>query len=203
MSVGHVEVLVEEPSTHAALEALLPRILRGPSFTVHPHQGKEDLLKNLPSRLRGYANFLPDDWRILILVDRDEEDCRALKRRLERIAQQAGLTTRSSARNRPYVVINRIACEELEAWYFGDWEAVRAAYPRVPLTIPAKRGFRDPDAIKGGTWESLERVLQRAGYFEAGLSKIALAQDVALHMVPVRNSSRSFMAFVEALESLR
>jgi hypothetical protein len=26
------------------------------------------------------------------------------------------------------VVVNRLAIEELEAWYFGDWEAVRAAY---------------------------------------------------------------------------
>jgi hypothetical protein len=135
----------------------------------------------------------------VVLVDRDDDDCEELKDRLERMAREAGLRTRSSARGKPWVVVNRIAIEELEAWYFGDWEAVRAAYPRVPATIPARARYRDPDAIVGGTWEALEQVLQRAGYFEAGLAKIGAARKIGEHMVPETNRSRSFQVLRQAL----
>jgi len=46
-------------------------------------------------------------------------------------------------------VVNRIAIEELEAWYFGNWPAVVATYPNVPENIPGKAPYRNPDAIAG------------------------------------------------------
>lgn len=202
MSVEHVEVLVEEASMEAALRALLPRMLQGVDFEIHQHQGKLDLLMKLPSRLRGYRRWIPESWRIVVIMDRDDEDCRTLKARLEMMASEAGLRTRSVAGGSRYVVLNRLAIEELEAWYFGDWEAVRSAFPRVPETIPVRAGFRDPDAIRGGTWEALERVLQRAGYFKAGLRKIESARGIAKHMVPDRNRSRSFQALRGALSEM-
>lgn len=198
MTVERVEVLVEEPSMEAALRALLPAILGDIPFDVHPYQGKGDLLARLPSRLRGYAQWLPDAWRIVVVVDRDDDPCDDLKRRLEEFASRAGLGTRTAGEGK-YVVVNRLAIEELEAWFFGDWEAVRMAYPRVPATVPAKAGFRDPDAIAGGTWERLERLLQRAGYFKTGLRKIEVAREVAKYMDPTRNRSRSFRALREVL----
>ena len=79
--------------------------------------------------------------------------------------------------------------------------AVRAAFPRVPATVPRKAGFRDPDAIAGGTWEAMERLLQRAGYFKGGLRKIELARCVAQHMAPDVNTSRSFQAFAGAISA--
>jgi hypothetical protein len=110
---------------------LLPRVLIDVSFDVHPHQGKSDLLQRLPSRLKGYAAWLPDDYRIVVVVDRDDDDCNALKERLEQIAIDAGLRSRTRAGNQSYQLINRLAIEELEAWYFGDWDAVRSA-ERLP-----------------------------------------------------------------------
>jgi hypothetical protein len=92
-----------------------------------------------------------------------------------------------------------LAIEELEAWYFGDWNAVRKAYPRAAATIPKKAQYRAPDEIKGGTWEVFERVLQQSGYFLNGLRKIEAAAAIAQHMVPVRNSSPSFCALRDAL----
>lgn len=182
-----------------ALRAVLPKIIGSTSFEVYPHQGKAELLARLQQRLRGYASWIPDTWRIVVIVDRDDEGCAELKSRLERISASAKLTTRSRARGKPYVVVNRIAIEELEAWYFGDWDAVRAAYPRVPATIPSKGKYRDPDAITGGTWEAFERVLQRAGYFPQGLAKIEAARAIAANMCPARNGSRSFQVLREAL----
>jgi hypothetical protein len=98
--------------------------------------------------------------------------------------------------------VNRIAVEELEAWFFGDWKAVRAAYPRLPATIPAQQEYRDPDAIRGGTWERFEGVLQASGYYPSGLQKKDVARRVAEHMVPLRNTSASFRCLREALEEI-
>jgi hypothetical protein len=200
----HVEFLLEELSAKAALAELLPKLLPPESsWRLHSFQGKSDLLGKLPSRLRGYARgYLPDDYRIVVLVDADQDDCTALKRELEDAASEAGLSTRTSvAAADRFVVLNRIAIEELEAWFLGDVEAVAAAYPGVPLSLGQRRRFRDPDAVRG-TWEALERVLQDAGHFRTGLRKIEAAGHIAAHMEPSRNRSRSFRCFAEGLASL-
>lgn len=195
-------VFVEELSMEAALEIILPKVLGEIEFQIIRFQCKDDLLKNAPTRLKGYAAWLPKDWRILILLDRDDDDCKKLKAKLEKMAIDAGLRTKStSKKNSPFQVVNRIAIEELESWFFGDWDAVQKSYPRVPTTIPQKAGFRDPDAIAGGTWEAMERVLNKAGYFGTGLRKVELARTVAAEMVIERNKSSSFQAFVSAVEA--
>jgi hypothetical protein len=192
--------MVEEPSMEAALRALLPRVLGALAFEVFRFSCKDEMLLRLPVRLRGYS-WLPPTWRVVIVVDRDSDDCVELKRRLDTMARDAGLRLRGEAPE-PWQVVNRIAIEELEAWYFGDWAAVRAAYPRVPATVTAKEGYRDPDAIKGGTWEAFERILQAAGYFKARMSKIEVARQVASVMEPARNHSRSFGKLREVLDEL-
>jgi Domain of unknown function (DUF4276) len=132
----HLEVLVEEPSMEAFLGALLPRLLpTDRTFALHAFQGKADLMGKLQARLRGYATWLPEDWRIVVVVDRDDDDCAALKAQLERMAKRAQLRTRSGAGKQRWQLVNRIAIEELEAWYFGDWPAVCATFPRVPPRI--------------------------------------------------------------------
>ncbi len=191
----HLEVLVEELSAKKALDRLLPKILgKAPTFAVHDFQGKADLLGSLLARLRGYAaRFKKDkttaDWQIVVLVDEDRADCRELKRLLTASARQAGIADR---------VLNRIAVEELEAWFFGDIEALRACYPRVPATLAKQAKYRDPDAVAGGTWEALDRILKKASY-AAGLQKIAAAEAIASHMVPERNRSQSFQTFLRSL----
>jgi hypothetical protein len=161
------------------------------------------LLKKLPDRLRAYSGWLPADCRIVVLVDGNGQDCRRLKRQLEGMSLRAGFFTKTKPRPRGgFQVANRIAVEELEAWFFGDPEAIVAAYPRVPIEFAHRRRFRDPDAIQGGTAEALERVLQRAGYHPGGLSKVQAARDIARHMEPARNRSRSFRHFRDALEQL-
>jgi hypothetical protein len=157
--VTHIEILVEEPSMEAALRLIVPKIVADLSFEIYPHDCKQDLLNKLPSRLKGYSAWLPEDWRVVVVLDRDDDSCAALKEQLERMTFEARLRTRSQAAGGAFQVVNRLAIEELEAWFFGDWAAVRLAYPKVNATIPAKKPYRDPDAITGGTCEALERVL--------------------------------------------
>lgn len=200
MMVRHLELLVEEPSMEAFLRALLPRLLpQDRSFQVHPFQGKADLLGKLLARLRAYAQWLPDDWGIVVVVDRDDDDCERLKERLEDMAASAGLVTRSQARGQQWQLVNRIAIEELEAWYFGDWPAVYGAYPKVSPGVPNQASYRDSDSIRGGTWEAFERVVQTHGYFKSGLRKIEAARTIGHLLEPDRCRSRSFAAFRDAI----
>ena len=200
MGEPHLVMLVEEPSMEIFLQAVLPRLLpEDTTFEIHAFQGKPDLLSKLEDRLRGYGRWIPAHWRIVVLVDRDNDDCRVLKARLERIAADSGLMTRSQRQGQDRQITNRIVIEELEAWYFGDWDAVCSAYPRLNRGLPRQARYRDPDDVRGGTWEAFERILKRQGYFTTGLRKSEAAQAIAPHIRPDRNRSRSFQVFVEAV----
>ena len=200
MMLEKLIVMVEEPSMEAALELLLPKMLGDIEFQIIRFQCKNDLLKQLPVRLIGYQSWLPPSWAFVVLLDRDDNDYMALKLQLENIAAKAGLVTKTRAGvGNSFRVANRIAIEELEAWFFGDWPAVQAAYPRVAATVPNKAPYRDPDAIRGGTWEALERELQKSGYFKTGLRKFELARAIAQNMDLSRNQSKSFKAFHAAV----
>lgn len=202
-AANHLVLLVEEPSMEAFLHALLPRMLPpGRGFEVHAFQGKADLLAKLEARLLAYARFLPEDSRLVVVVDRDDDDCHALKTRMEEISARAGMLSRTRAKAKgraDWQLVNRIAIEELEAWYFGEWVAVRSVYPRLPDGVPRSRGLRDPDAIAGGTWEAFGRVLQRHGYHRTGLPKIEAARAIGHHFEPGRARSQSFLALHRAL----
>lgn len=201
-----IEFLVEEPSAEAALVNLVPKIVgEDICFKIHPYQGKQDLLGKLTQRLRSYARWVPEDWRIVVLIDEDRKDCRALKRRLEQSARDAGLHTRTMpGPGGRFRVLNRLAIEELEAWFFGDVEALVAAYPGVPPTLDRKAAYRDPDAIRvhGGTCEALADVLKRAGYYRSGMPRIETARRISEQMMPDRNRSRSFQVFRDGLRHI-
>jgi len=195
----HLEILVEEPSAEAALECLLPRILVSTTtFKIYPYEGKRDLLKKLPHRLRAYRRWITADYCIIILIDRDNDDCHDLKNRLEQYARDANFPTKTSSSGRSYLLVNRLAIEELEAWFLGDLDAVRSAYPKVRINEFSAR-YRHPDQIAGGTWETLERVFRRAGYFQTGMPKIEVARKISAFMDPHRNRSRSFQVFRDVI----
>ena len=200
MPASHLEFHVEEVSMEAFLIATLPGMLpKDVTFQVFPYQGKHALLKKIGARLRGYSTWMPTEYRIVLIVDRDNDDCEQLKTTLEDICEDAELRSRRVAGNPDWQVVTRIAIEELEAWYFGDWPAVCAAYPNVSPGVPNKSRYRDPDAIKGGTWEAFERVLQTHGYFKSGLAKRQAATAVGEHFSPTRSRSHSYSVFRDAV----
>jgi hypothetical protein len=201
MRAEHFEFLVEEPSAEAFLTEVLPRVLGDEiTFQIHVYQGKTDLLAQLQRRLRGYASWLPPTWRIVILIDRDQADCGVLKAQLEAAAAAANLSTRSTATGADWQVVSRLAIEELEAWYFGDWTSVVAAFPKASENTIRKAAYRHCDAIAGGTWEALERVLGKAGYFAGGLRKVEAARAIGERFDPGRCISPSFNCLRKALD---
>jgi hypothetical protein len=191
----------------AFLEGFLPRFLnQGVDYKIINHQSKAQLLKKIPNRLRGYTNLpLKDQPKILLLVDRDRDDCLRLKEKLEQACSDVGLKTKSSpAPDGSFHVVNRIVIEELEAWYFGAVPALIDAFPGVPKTLANKNGFRDPDAVRGGTHEKLLKVLQEAGHYigREQLPKMDVARKIATRLDPHTNASGSFQHFWTGLQAL-
>ena len=201
MPACHFEFHVEELSMEAFLAAWLPRFLpEDCTSEIHPYPGRDALLRRIGDRLRGYATWMSAEYRIVVVVDRDGDECEELKPTLEQICEGAGLRSRHAAGGPDWQVVTRIAIEELEAWYFGDWLAVCAAYPSVSASIPSRAAYRDPDAIRGGTWEAFERVLQKHSYFRQGLAKVQAATAIGQHIDPARSRSRSFAVFRDAID---
>lgn len=200
-----LDVLVEEPSAKAALDILLPKLAAGHArFAVRNFGSKYKLLKELPKRLSGYAQRIQkgEDLRILVLIDQDSDDCKALKQRLENTATERGLATKSrpDAKGR-FVVVNRIAVEELESWFIGDPEALRSAFSKLPPATN-KGIFARPDNQNGKAWENLHRFLKKHGIYKSSYPNIEAAQKITPHIDPARNRSPSFRQFCIGMESL-
>ena len=165
------------------LDALLPRILpEDVGFQTIAHSGKKDLEKSIPRKLRGWGNG--DDFRFVIVHDQDNKDCKALKKELVDLCSTSG---------RPFLV--RIACQEMEAWYFGDVPALAAAYgnPKL-LDIAKKKKYRIPDKIPTPK-EELYRLIPEH-------QPILGARRVAPYMSISDNKSVSFNYFVSGIRRL-
>lgn len=200
-----LEVLVEDRSTEQALRHLIPQIAPHCSFNIRSFDGQRGLMKRLPGRLRGYAERVRYDpnLRIVVVVDLDDDNCHELKKTLEDMTRSAGLTSLRSVRTAQIpIVATRIAIEELEAWFVGDVGALRTAYPRIPQSLAARHNLREPDDVRGGTWEAVERLLQSHGYHHGGMRKIALADEVARHMDVENNRSTSFCCLRDGIRRL-
>ena len=198
----HIKFFLEEPSAEEALRHILPKILSPHVICIfHVFEGKEDMLAELPNHLKGHQ-WIPNDWRIIVLIDEDRKDCNELKAYLEKAAHEAGFVTKSNAdSDEDYQVVNRIAIEELEAWFFGDVVALHTAYPRISKNLHTKAKYRNPDAIRGGTHETLRKLLVDNNYYKKRIPKVAVAQNIAQHMDPNRNRSKSFNVFVEGIKA--
>ncbi|MDR9853624.1 DUF4276 family protein [Paenibacillus sp. VCA1] len=190
----HLEVLVEEPSMKKALDILIPKIIdSNHSFEVHNFRSKQDLMSKLEQRLRGYSKLRSSwEFKIVILIDEDRQNCRELKQFLVNVANKSGVAD---------ISLCRIVVEELEAWFFGDIPAIRAVYPRIPESLGEQIRFRNPDQIPGGTWEALDKVLIQYGY-RKGLVKTEAAAKIAQHMDPWNNKSISFQFFRDGIINL-
>lgn len=175
--------LLEEPSMKYLLDELLPHILPPDvTFQTIPHHGKRDLEKSIPRKLRGWTE--PGDIRFVILHDQDTKDCIQLKRDLLQLC---------AVTDRPCLV--RIACQEMEAWYFGDIEALCSAYNQPKLkAVTEKKKFRIPDAISNPK-EALYKLIPDH-------QQISGAKRVAPYMDIDRNTSVSFQQFVRGVRQM-
>lgn len=199
-----LEILVEEQSAEEALRHVLPKLTRGRGRARVLNLGsKHKLLRVLPSRLAAYRQRIEsgEQLRIIVLVDRDSDDCKKLKQKLERMAGNAGLPTKTSPDEEGrFRVLNRVVVEELESWFIGDPEALRKAFSSLPKINTAAGIFRNPD--NGGSWEALHRFLKKHGIYKNSFPKIDAARRIAPHMDVAANSSKSFQTFISGMEAM-
>ena len=173
--------LLEEKSMKHFLDGILPRILpENVVFYTIPHEGKSDLKKSIPIKLKGWN--IPDS-KFVIVQDQDSNDCKNLKQELVDLC---------SGTNREVLV--RIACRELEAWYFGDLEAVSRAYNKNLRGLTKQKKYREPDQIVAPKQE-LKKILPQH-------QQISGARMIAEYIEPERNTSKSFQVFVDGVKKL-
>ena len=175
--------LLEEPSMKTLLDGLLPRLFPCLVFQCVPHEGKQDLEKSVRIKLKGWRE---PGVRFVILRDNDGGDCRALKRRLSDLCRQHG---RADS-------LVRIVCQELEAWYLGEPDALADAYGSENLRgIGRQRRFRDPDSVVKPSDAIRELVPQ--------FQKTDGARRMAERLSRKRNRSASFHTLMQGIENLR
>ena len=180
--MSRVVFLLEEYSMKVLLDGLVPRLFPGLPFLCVPHGGKQDLEKSIPRKLRAWRE---PGVRFCVIQDNDGGDCHALKERLVALCQDR---VREDA-------LVRIACQELEAWYFGAPDALADAFGRdTRRGISAKARFRDPDAIDHPAGALAELVEE--------FQKVSGARRMAQHLSR-DNSSRSFQVLIQGIERLQ
>lgn len=160
--------------------------------------------RRLASRLRSYKRMIRDGQRvgIVILVDQDRHDCNDLKQRLESIVRGAGLKTKTNPSGGCFSVVNRIVVPELEAWYFGDHQALMDAYPNLRMGSRLRKYSRNPEGIGTDTKEQLYDLLKKNNYHLDGPKQTEIAENVSRCMIPCRNNSRSFQHFYQGMLAL-
>ncbi len=210
----HFEILVEDQSGKIILEATIGKILGvdhtcrifsygGLGHIPKDLSGKADprgrlLLNKLPGLLRGYGKSQQDfPAAVIVVVDLDNKDCLDFKQQMVDILNHCNPkpTTRF-----------RMAIEEIEAWLLGDPDAVKTAYPDTREQI-----LNDyvQDSVCG-TWETLadaiypggSQKLGKMGYPHIGRIKSEWAGNIARHLDPERNRSKSFQVFRNGLRDL-
>lgn len=161
------------------LDGLLPRLFPSLEFLCVAHEGKQDLEKSIPRKLKAWRE---PGARFVVVRDNDNGDCKRTKQRLLELCQSAG---------REDVVV-RIACQELEAWYLGDSEALARAFDDERLRdISNRERFRNPDTVVGPAL-ALEELAP-------SFQKVSGARLMAEHLSEAANRSRSFQVFLEGV----
>ena len=178
--------LVEGMSEKKFLEAFLkPPIIKE---EVHcrciKFYGKADLIESIKQKIEGWL----DPAQFVILCDKDSDNCIELKQKIKDECKKAG-------RENSLV---RIACNELESWYFGDLESVGEALNLPKLSQHShKANYRKPDEIIKPS-KALERITNKSYQKVNSASKIAplLAKNSA------SNTSKSFQVFLSGIKEL-
>lgn len=162
------------------LDGLIPRLFPDLVFPCVPHDGKGDLERSIPRKLRGWRE---PGVRFVVVRDNDRGDCLDLKRRLRALC---------SVRPEQDCLV-RIACQELEAWYLGEPDALAEAFGDESLRhIGSKARFREPDEIPYPA-RALARLIPQ-------YQKIGGARVLADHLHRRRNRSPSFHAMMDGIE---
>ncbi len=176
--------LLEETSTQAMLEGLIPRILpQNKTVRYIVFDGKQDLEKQLARKIRGYQNKNAD---FIVIRDQDSGDCREIKARLKTLCSTANCSK----------AIIRIICRELESFYLADLAAVESGLKVSGIARSQnKKKFRTPDQL-GSPSDELKKLTK--GEYQ----KISGSRAVSPYLDIKNQRSHSFKVLVETLQKV-
>lgn len=174
--------LLEEPSMKHLLQTLLPRLIPELDFLCVPHEGKTDLERSIPRKLLAWKE---PGIRFVIVRDNDNGDCHRVKERLRELCIRG---------NHPEALI-RLPCQELEAWYLGDLNALADVYACPHLVrLTGKAKYQNPDAIQKPAAE-IEKLIPT-------FQKQTAARRMGTRLSGEHNRSRSFQVFLAGVYRL-
>ncbi len=184
--IENLVFFLEGRSEKEMLEGLIPRLLedhREIDIQYFIFQGKRDLESKFHNRLKEWSK--PKSV-FVVLVDQDNENCKKLKKRL---LDKCESTTSLN-------LVIRIACHELESWYFGDLTAVAKALEKENLVnYKNKSNYRKPDKIQKPS-EKLSKIT--GGVYQ----KISGSRAIGLLLSLDENTSPSFQVFIKEIKKL-
>ncbi len=214
----HFEILVEDQSGKKALEILVPKIIGAEdTVNIYSYKGigripknmgngvdasKRSLLNQLPKLLRGYGKTFsnyPDDYNaaVILVCDLDAKCLKTFQEELHAILNDCDPQPKTRF---------CIAIEEGEAWFLGDIDAIKSAYPKAKDSV-LKRYKNDSIC---GTWECLANAvvpggaqpLSAKGWQAVGKEKFAWSEKITPHMDVENNVSPSFCYFRKKMREL-
>ncbi|MBU7005473.1 DUF4276 family protein [Phosphitispora fastidiosa] len=179
----HIVFLLEEISMKAVLDEILPSILPdGCTFHTIKHEGKTDMEKSIPRKLRAYR--IPE-VQFVVLRDQDNSDCKQVKQRLLQLCFEGGRTD----------ALVRVVCHELESWFLGDLSAVEKAFNYKGIARKQEKAqFRNPDKL-ANPCEVLQKMVPE-------YQKYSGSKKIAKFMKIDTNCSLSFNAFIEGIRKI-
>lgn len=161
------------------LDELLPKLFPGLVFQCVPHEGKSDLDKSFPRKLKAWQE---PGARFVLMRDNDNADCIGLKAKLVSQCTQSG---------KPDTLI-RLVCQELESWYIGDLAALARAFSDNKINSPANRKrYINPDGCQKPSAE-VKRLVPN---FQKRSGARLMAAELSLD----KNQSHSFNVFVSGV----
>lgn len=182
-----VEILVEEPSMENFLREVLPKILPpgyilDDNIFLRPHNGKSDLKKSIPNKIKVFSNYhLPA--KVIIIHDQDSNDCKKLKKGLVELCKTNGKCP----------VLVRIACKELESWYLGDMDAIEKVYPKFKAKNFKKSAkFKNPDLLQAS--QELKILVPE---FQKGFASKNISKFISVE----KNTSPSFLQLITGISN--
>ncbi len=175
-------ILTEEKSMRVTLESVIKAFdIVSDNIMILEHRGVYDLLNSFRNKMR---NWQTPNTRFLILRDNDNGDCLAHKKELLEIAQRAG---------RENDVKVRIVCQELEAWFIAEPEALeKAEYLKVGSRPAFLKG--NPDLVRKPS-DEIKKAFK-------GYQKVLGASKISPHLTKENNTSKSFLNSINAIEQM-
>ncbi|ABC75910.1 hypothetical cytosolic protein [Syntrophus aciditrophicus SB] len=182
MSMEKIIFLLEEPSMKVFLEEFLPRFLPDLEYLCITHEGKQDLEKSIPRKLKAFRRGV-----FVIVRDNDGADCYFVKKRLMDLCKGGGQSD----------VLIRIVCQELESWYLGVMDVLADVYNRPRLTgLNRKAKYRNPDRL-GSPSSELVKLIPEFRKIEG-----TRQMGTAMPLRETENFSISFQFFIKGVHQV-